>query len=122
MRDTIEVKNWEQYFSDFNERNLARLAKLEIFGELGVQQEVKKMPFAGISVELKGADAPRIEIMLGGLSMEKKPHLTHNVPKVKKILRREREDNLDDAIEFESESGTKTLLYFEPGLEIPIAA
>ncbi|HQU82339.1 MAG TPA: DUF5335 family protein [Pyrinomonadaceae bacterium] len=113
MSNTIEVTQWTNYFRDFSERNLKRSVRLEIFDELGAQTEVKKLPLAGISVELDGKDAPRLEIMLGGLSADESGHLTHTVTKVTKILSRADDNDIEDAVEFISENGVKTLLCLE---------
>lgn len=113
MSNTIEVKQWNGYFKDFSERNLKRQVSLEIFDELGAQKEVKKLPLAGISVELDGTDAPRLEIMFGGLSANASEHLTHTITNVTKIMSRADKNDVEDAVEFISEDGTKTLLCLE---------
>ena len=111
MSATIKVTNWANYFKDFSAKNLKRPVKLEIFGELGALEEVKKLPFAGIYVETEGANTPRVEILLGGLSPTKIEYLTHTVLNVRKIMTFS--DGRDNALEFESADGTKTLLSFE---------
>lgn len=113
MSNTIEVKQWNSYFKDFSERNLKRQVSLEIFDELGAQKEVKKLPLAGIGVELEGTDAPRLEIMFGGLSANESEHLTHTITNVTKIMSRADKNDVEDAVEFISEDGTKTLLCLE---------
>lgn len=113
MSNTIEVQQWSGYFKDFSERNLKRQVSLEIFDELGAQQEVKKLPLAGVSVELEGTDAPRLEIMFGGLSANESGHLTHTITNVTKIMARADRNDVEDAVEFVSENGTKTLLCLE---------
>jgi hypothetical protein len=114
MSNTIEVKNWTNFFKDFSAKNLKRPARLETFGELGALEQVKKLPFAGIYVETAGANAPRVEILLGGLSATKVDYLTHTILNVKSIMNLSGSDNFDSAIEFEAADGTKTLLSFEP--------
>lgn len=113
MSNTIEVTQWENYFKGFSERNLKRPVRVEIFDDLGAQEEVKHFPLAGISVELDGKDAPRLEIMLGGLSADESEHLTHTIRNVKKIMSRADESDIEDAVEFECENGAKTLLCLE---------
>ena len=113
MSDTVEVTHWANYFKSFSEQNINCPVRLEIFGELGAMEEVKRLPLAGIYVELSGANAPRVEILLGGLSANETAHLTHTVTNIQTILARTGSDNLDNAIEFESVDGTKTLLSFE---------
>ena len=113
MSNTIEVTNWANYFKDFSEKNLKRPVRLEIFGELGALEEVKKLPLAGIYVEIEGENAPRAEILLGGLSAEEVDYLTHTVPNLKTVLTLEDSSNRESAVEFVSADGTKTLLSFE---------
>lgn len=113
MSDTIEVTNWTNYFKDFSVKNFKRPVKLEIFGELGALEQVKKLPFSGIYVELAGKNAPRVEILLGGLSATEVEYLTHTILNVQTIMTLSGNDNFDSAIEFSSADGTKTLLSFE---------
>jgi hypothetical protein len=113
MSRTIEVTNWTNYFKEFSEKNLKRPVRLEIFGELGALEEVKKLPLAGIYVETEGANAPRAEILLGGLSAEEIEYLTHTVPNLKSVMTLADSSNHESAVEFVSADGTKTLLSFE---------
>jgi hypothetical protein len=113
MSDTIEITNWANYFKDFSVKNFKRPVKLEIFGDLGALQEVKKLPLAGVYVELNGKNAPRVEILLGGITAKEIDYLTHTVPNVKTIMTLSGTDNLESAVEFESANGTKTLMSFE---------
>ena len=113
MSNTIEVANWADYFKDFSEKNLKRPVRLEIFGELGALEEVKKLPLAGIYVETEGENAPRAEILLGGLSAKEVDYLTHTVPNLKTVMTLAGGDNRESAVEFVSADGTKTLLSFE---------
>jgi len=113
MSETIEITNWADYFKEFSERNLRRPARLEIFGELGALEEVKQLPLAGIYAETKGENAPRIEILLGGLSATEADYLTHTIPNVGTVLALKDSENQDSALEFVSADGTKTLLSFE---------
>jgi hypothetical protein len=113
MSNTIEAANWANYFKDFSEKNLKRPVRLEIFGELGALEEVKKLPLAGVYVENEGDNAPRAEILLGGLSAEEVDYLTHTVPNLKTVMTLTGSDNRESAVEFVSADGTKTLLSFE---------
>jgi hypothetical protein len=113
MADTIEVTNWKNYFKEFSEKNIERPIRLEIFGELGALEEVKKFPLAGVYVETDGEDSPRVEILLGGLSADESDNLTHTIPNVKNIMTLKGSGDQASAVEFESADGTKTLLSFE---------
>jgi hypothetical protein len=113
MSDTIEVTNWTDYFKEFSVKNFKRPVKLEIFGELGALEQVKKLPFSGIYVELAGENAPRVEILLGGISAKEIDYLTHTILNVNTISTLRGRDNVESAVEFVSADGTKTLLSFE---------
>src|SRR5262245_29851757 len=113
MSETIEVTNWADYFKEFSIKNFERLVKLEIFGELGAMEEVKKLPLAGIYVELNGPNAPRVEILMGGISAKEIDYLSHTVTNVRTIMSLSGSDDFESAVEFESTDGTKTLMSFE---------
>ena len=117
MKDEIKRGDWTEYFKEFSKRNQGRPTKLEILSELGVQHEERHLPFTGISVENKGEDAPRIEIMLGGESAGTR-HLTHSITRVSRVLQKLGDDGRNEAIEFEDGSGAKTILLFEALAEL----
>ena len=66
MKDNIEREAWAPYLATFSKRNKSRPTWLQVFGEAGAQSEEQGLPLVGISLEEKGADAPRVQIMLGG--------------------------------------------------------
>jgi hypothetical protein len=113
MQDEIERSEWVAYFKEFSERNAARPTQLETFGELGAQEEEHGLPLAGVGVEMDGADSPRVEIMLGGLSATDERHLTHTVMRVRRIMSKLGADGREEALELEDSDGTQTLLRFE---------
>jgi hypothetical protein len=84
MRDEIKRENWTEYFNGFSRRNQGRSTKLEVFGEIGAQREERHLPFAGVSVEDSGRDAPRVEIMLGGGDDPR--HLTHTITRINSVM------------------------------------
>jgi hypothetical protein len=113
MTSTFDVDDWPAYFRDFSSRNLGRVARLEIFGELGALMEVRRMPLGGVSVDMKVADAPRVDIMLGGLSAKFSDSITHSIPYVSAIMALAASDKSENAIEFQTSDGVRTLLSFE---------
>ena len=118
MQDKIERPEWVAYYKEFSERNAARPTRLEVFGELGAQEEENGLPLAGVGVEMDGADSPRVEIMLGGLSAADASHLTHTVTRVRRIMRKLGADGREEALELEDSDGTQTLLRFEARAEL----
>lgn len=111
MKQHLERKTWGSYLSDFNKRNQARPTWLQVLGELGAQSEEQGMPLNGISLEEKGFDSPRLQIMLGD-NKSKTGHLTHMMSNVERIIPQLGADGLEDAIEFVDKEGQASLLIF----------
>lgn len=118
MTRTVEITGWVNYFKTFTERNINRPARLELFNSPG-GEEVKCLPLAGINVELLGEDAPRVEIMFGGLSAGSE-YLTHPIRSVKQIMQQVGSDNRDGAVMFQSKGERVALLSFESKLGEPL--
>jgi hypothetical protein len=117
MQDEIKRENWTEYFKGFSKRNHARSTKLEVFGEIGAQREERHLTLAGVSVEVSGKDAPRVEIMLGGGADDPR-HLTHTITRVNSVMLKLGADGRDEAIEFEDAGGAKTVLQIESLTEL----
>ena len=113
MPGEIERGEWVSFFGDFSKRNQSRATRLETFGDLGAQEEEQNLPLNGVSVEETGADAPRIEIMLGGVSPSDERHLTHTIERAARVITKTSADGQDEALEIEDADGIKTLLRFE---------
>jgi len=109
----VERSQWAAFFRDFSKRNQSRATRLETFGDLGAQEEERNLPLNGISVEETGTDAPRIEVMLGGVSPNDERHLTHTIARAVRVSAKTDADGRDDALEIEDADGAKTLLRFE---------
>ena len=113
MKDNIERGAWASYLTKFSKRNESRPTWLQVFGEAGAQSEEQGLPLVGISLEEKGADAPRIQIMLGGHDAIERRHLTHMISNVERVTRQVGTDGRDDAIEFIDRQGEASLLIFK---------
>jgi len=114
----VERGRWAEFLNEFSKRNQSRATRLETFGDLGAQEEERNLPLNGISVEETGADAPRIEIMLGGESPGDERHLTHTIARVIRVTPKTDAGGRDEALEIEDASGVKTLLRFESLLKL----
>jgi len=112
MKKNLERKTWGSYFSDFNKRNQARPTWLQVLGELGAQSEEQGMPLLGSSLEEKGHESPRVQIMLGGINKSKPEHLTHMMSNVQCVIPQLGADGREDAIEFVAKQGQASLLIF----------
>jgi hypothetical protein len=121
MSEVIEREQWDNFIKEFNSRNALRATRLEVVGggEIGAQEEEELLPLTGISLETKGADAPRIEISLGGETAKEERHLTHMIVRVRSIMTKIGVDLREEALLIEDEDGTKTILLFQalPELE-----
>ncbi len=67
----------------------------------------------GIVFEDANADAPKLEIMLGGETPHDPRHLTHSIERVRHINAKTAADGRDEALEIQDAEGVKTLLRFE---------
>jgi hypothetical protein len=113
MNDNLERDSWAPYLTKFSKRNEARPTWLQVLGEAGAQSEEQGLPLVGISIEEKGANSPRIQIMLGGHDAVETRHLTHMISNVDRVTRRVGSDGRDDAIEFVDKHGEASLLIFK---------
>ena len=113
MKDNIEREAWAAYLTNFSKRNKSRPTWLQVFGEAGAQSEEQGLPLVGISLEERGADAPRVQIMLGGHDAIELRHLTHMISNVERVTRQVGTDGRDDAIEFVDKQGEASLLIFK---------
>ena len=114
MKDYIDRSVWINYFSEFTRRNQMRPTRLEVFSELGAQEEERGLPFAGIALEPNGGALPSVEIMLGGHDAIEPRHLTHVIANVQEITPKQGPDGRDEALEIISAQGETSLLRFEP--------
>jgi hypothetical protein len=113
MKEELDRSVWINYFNEFTRRNQSRATRLEIFGELGAQEEEHGLPFAGIALSTNRASAS-VEIMLGLPGMAEPQHLTHMIANVEAITPKQGSDGRDEALEIISADGETSLLLFEP--------
>ena len=113
MKENIDRDAWAPYLNKFTKRNQSRPTWLQVFGEAGAQSEEQDLPLLGISLEERGADAPRVQIMLGGHDAIEPRHLTHMITDVKWVIPQVGADGRDLAIEFVDKHGAASLLIFK---------
>lgn len=114
MREIIDLSVWTNYFNEFTRRNQSRMTRLEVFGDLGAQEEERGLPFAGIALDHDSSGLPSIEIMLGGHDAIEPRHLTRVIANVLEITPKRGLDGRDEALEIISAQGETSLLCFEP--------
>src|SRR5438876_488975 len=98
MNENINCSVWVNYFNEFTRRNQSRPTRLEVFGEMGAQEEERGLPLAGISLE-RGNGAPAIGIMFGVPSGFTPRHLTRVIENVRAITPKRGLDGRDEALE-----------------------
>jgi hypothetical protein len=109
------------YLDEFSKRNQSRPTRLEVFGELGAQEQEHGLPFEGITMTNTGT-LPSVEIMLGGSDARETGHLTHTIPEVEEITPKRSPDGRDEALEIVSGKGYRNLLCFEREARMAAAA
>lgn len=113
MKETIDRSVWTNYFNEFTRRNRSRLTRLEVFGEMGAQEQEHGLPLVGISLE-RGNDRPSVEIMFGAIDGAARPRLSHFIENVQGIMPKRGPDGRDEALEIVDSQGEKNLLTFQP--------
>jgi hypothetical protein len=114
MKENIDRSVWVNYFDEFTRRNQSRPTRLEVFGELGAQEEEHGLPLAGIALNTKSPNLPSVEIMFGGPGVMEQRHLTHVIANVQDITPKRGPDGRDEALWIVSAEGETSLLRFEP--------
>src|ERR1041385_2462801 len=121
MQGQIRTDDWQKYLNDFSRHNAGRTARLEVLSQnVGVQgSDMERLPLQGISLDKRSSATSSLDIMLGGGGAADMRHLTHTIPQVRRIVAKFGPDAREDALEFESEDGARTLLIFETLPELP---
>jgi len=104
-------KKWSRYIAEFSERNKFRPTWLQILNFNRAYSESRDLPLLGVSLEEKGADAPRLQISLGDDHLGSR-HLTHTINGLKSVTIELGSDGREESIEFVDKGGTASLLVF----------
>src|SRR5262249_2348694 len=106
----IPQAKWIKFFDDFSKQHEGWIVTMEVLSsDLGDQEEVNGLPLVGISADLKDREN-RIEIIAGGRI---DADVTRIIDSPKRIWFKQPEVVGDEAIDVESEDGTKTLVTFK---------
>lgn len=108
----IERAQWAAFFKEFTENNQQRPTRLEIIDDSGDQSEEHGLPLLGIDLELKGADAPCVEVLLGDAAADNR-RLSHMIPHVDDVRLKVGKDGRDEVLSLESRTNITTLLCLE---------
>jgi hypothetical protein len=107
----MEIKRdqWVKFFDDFSKKHEGWIVTLEVIGsDLGDQEEANGLPLVGISADLKDREN-RLEIITGG---RPDADVTRFVDVPKHVWVKTSNEPGDEAVEIESDDGTRTLLTF----------
>ena len=114
MKENIDRSVWINYFNEFTKRNQSRPTRLEVFGDLGAQEEQRGLSFAGIALDRDRGGSSSVEIMFSAYDADRQHHLTRVIPNVLQITPKRGSDGRDEALEIVSGEGYHNLLRFEP--------
>jgi hypothetical protein len=116
MKEKLEMSKWGESLTRFSEINRNRPTRLEVIGQIGNLERDYWMedglPLMGIDVDMKGENAPRVEIMLASKETNTS-HLTHIVSKAKTVVVELGYEGQFDGLQIENAEGSKTILRFE---------
>ena len=106
----IPRKEWIKFLDDFSKQHQGWVVTVEVLSpEIGDQEEANGLPLVGISADAKGGES-RIEIMVAG---RPEAHLTRIIDTPKRVWVKQAEEEAHEAVEVESEDGTRTILRFQ---------
>jgi hypothetical protein len=106
----IPRTEWFNFFRDFSRRHEDSLVTVRVLSDrLGAQVEACDLPLEGIVASPNMGDP--ISIYVGRTSQQ---HLEHEVRNPRQVWLEMLDDGTEDALDIESEDGTKTLVLFRP--------
>lgn len=118
MKEKLDKEKWGESLTRFSEINHNRPTRLEVIGQIGNLERDYWMedglPLMGIDVDMKGKNAPRIQIMLASKETDSS-HLTHIVSNAKTVVVELGYEGQFDCLHIEDIEGAKTILRFETG-------
>jgi hypothetical protein len=116
MSMPLAREQWPFYLDSFSKHNQGRPTELKIFGYIEVEH---CLPLNGIYLEETGAEAPRIEILLGGATSDT-VHITHKITHVQSLVPL-LEGGRYAGLEIEDGQGVWTRLKFAAPLQLAAA-
>jgi uncharacterized protein DUF5335 len=112
---TVEVpqREWGHALDMFSVLHEGTLVSLDLIGPtLGVQPQIRELPFRGVTAE-SGSRGPSIIISAAGSDGE---HITHLISSPTHVRIERSNDGADVALQIESEDGLSAILRFRPVL------
>ena len=106
----IPRAEWLNFFRDFSHRHEDSIVTVRVLNErYGSQVEAYDLPLEGI-VASPGMDDP-ISIYVGRTPQQ---HIEHEVRRPRQVWLEMSDEGAEEALDIESEDGTKTLVLFRP--------
>jgi hypothetical protein len=108
---TVEIpySQWGRRLDEFSAVHEGWLVSIDILGsDVGAQHEVSNLPLLGISLDRANGE----DLVDVAVERPSGDHLSHEVPKVRRVWIEQIEAGRDAAAEFESADGTKTIVRF----------
>lgn len=110
LNTNMHRDEWVAYLDGFSTKNKGRLARVELFDKRGAQDEANHLPLDRISIEMQGADAPRVEILLTDSAGSDVRHFTYAVDHVQRVTPSAGASGQENEIEIEDSQGALTIL------------
>jgi hypothetical protein len=101
MTDYLDPAEWSDLLAGFIGRNKFRRARFETFGPGGVVEEEQEAHLENISVDLSGADAPRVIVTRLDNSTARPAEMVTSIPRVRRISPQLDVDSSEDGLEIE---------------------
>lgn len=117
MSTPLTREQWPFYLNSFYLHNQGRPTELKLFNYLPVERQ---LPLYGLCLEETGTNAPKLEILLGGLTGETE-HIAHTISAVKSIAPLN-EAQRYQGLEIVDENGVRTELVVAPVQHLLTAA
>jgi hypothetical protein len=106
MTREIPHDEWTEFFDRFGQQHHEWLITIEVLdAALGAQTVAENLPLQGISADLKGNGNDVILINAG-------ESLNHSITNPTRVYLKSNAQGAHEAVEFETQSGTTTLLRF----------
>ena len=112
MRNRLVPRSeWFRFFDAFSRRHRGRTATVHVFGpRVGSQIEARGMPLEGIVSNADGTGP--IAIYLGAAPPT--ANIEHEIDEPRQVWVEFSDDGREEALQLESQDGTKTMLELEP--------
>ena len=109
QKKTIESSEWDNFLSEFSDRNTGRRARFEAFTSRGVAEEDEEASFQSVSIENHVVTVDRVTA--------KGEQIADRIEDVRGIAVQLDSDESENTIEFMDSSGDVTVLHFESRLD-----